>query len=467
MKKSGITISDSPLSAKETISRIFTGSRVIGVVCNDAGASEIISEIAIILQSDFKILYHLSGPAEDIFHRKGMFEKSIPLDDLILMADTIVTGTGWQTSLERDARETAKRMSKKSFAVLDHWQEYRNRFRDPNGEFTFPDEILVTDTLALTLASAQIPEVPIQLIRDFHIDRLIKQLNDTTFIKQDDLLPILYLSDGQPYSIDSEFSQINQIAKLSKFRNKIETVSDAPLAQISIRPHPADISWNSPPSEILGISIKIANGTLLETIVKSSLVIGTDSMAMYIAMRLGKRTLTLSDEARRPLWIDFCASLEQLDEKNLGSSNFGAIISSDSGHFYLREFSLLDLNEEYFKSTEPELQMDLAHSESVLRSVENQQRTLLNIRHAGNRRLAIINRFHQRIGSATLIKEEHAELISVQLLFSTEEDLRALGEEVLRTILNRFLQNCTQVSIESESKAPFHFLSGLFLLRNK
>ena len=115
MKKSGITISDSPLSAKETISRIFNGSRVIGVVCNDAGVSEILSEIAIILQSDFKILYHLSGPAEDIFHRKGVLEKSIPLDDLILKADTIVTGTGWQTSLERDARETAKRMSKKCF----------------------------------------------------------------------------------------------------------------------------------------------------------------------------------------------------------------------------------------------------------------------------------------------------------------------------------------------------------------
>jgi hypothetical protein len=190
-------------------------------------------------------------------------------------------------------------------------------------------------------------------------------------------------------------------------------------------------------------------------------------MAMYIAMRLGKRTLTLSDEAIRPLWIDFCASLGQVDEKNLGSSNFGAVISSDSGDFYLREFSLLDLNEEYFNCTEPELQMDLAHSESVLRSVENQQKRLLNIRHAGNRRLAIINRFHQRIGSATLIKEEHAELISVQVTFSTEGDLQALGEEVFRTILNRYLQKCTQVSIESKSKAPVHFMSGLFLVGNK
>jgi hypothetical protein len=281
------------------------------------------------------------------------------------------------------------------------------------------------------------------------------------------LLPVLYISDGQPYSIESEFSQINQIAKLSKFTNIAANFFGAPLTQISIRPHPADISWNSPPPEILGISTRIANGTLLETIAKSSVVIGTDSMALYIAMRLGKRTLTLSDEAMRPLWMDFCASLEQLEEKNLGSSDFGAVISSDSGDFYLREFSLLDLNEEYFKSIEPELQMDLAHIESVLHSVENQQRRLLYLRHTGNRCLAIVNRFHQRIGSATLIKEEHAELISVQVEFSTEEDLQVHGEEVWQTLLNRFLQNCIQVSIESENKETLHLLSGMFLVGNK
>lgn len=467
MKKSGITISDSALSSKESVSRIFSGSRVIGVVCNDAGASEIISEIAIILQSNLEILYHLSGPAEDIFRRKGLFEKSIPLKSLIQKADTIVTGTGWQTSLERDARETARKLSKKCFAVLDHWQEYRSRFRKPNGEFTFPDAILVTDTLALTLASAQVPEVPIQLIRDFHIDRLIKKLNDTTLMKHHDLLPILYLSDGQPYSVESKFSQINQIAKLSKFKNLVANFSEAPLTQISIRPHPADISWNSPPPEIHGISIRIANGTLLETIAKSSLVIGTDSMALYIAMRLGKRTLTLTDEAVRPLWLDFCASLEQVDEKNLGRSNFGAIISSDSGDFYLREFSLLDLNEEYFKSIEPKLQMDIADIESVLHSVQNHQRRLLDIRHAGNRCLAIVNRFHQRIGSVTMIKEKHGDCISVQVKFSTEEHLQVHGEEVWQTILNRFLQNCIQVGMESEDKETLHLLSGVFLVGNK
>lgn len=455
------------LSAKETVSRIFSDSRVIGVVCNDAGASDIISEIAIILQHDLKILYHLSGPAEDIFHRKGLFKKSIPLASLILKADTIVTGTGWQTSLERDARETAKRLSKKCFVVLDHWQEFRSRFREPNGEFIFPDEILVTDTLALTLASAQIPEVPIQLIRDFHIDRLVKQFNDTTMIIHHDLLPILYLSDGQPYSVESEFSQINQIAKLSRFTNSVANFSSAPITQISVRPHPADISWNPPPQEILGITIKMENGTLLETIAKSSLVIGTDSMALYIAMRLGKRTLTLIDEAMRPLWMDFCVSLEHVYEKNLGSSDIGAIISSGSGNFYLREFSLLDLNEEYLRSIEPEPQMDLAHIESELHSIEIQQRRLLYIRLTGNRCLAIVNRFHQRIGSATLIKEEHAELISVKVKFLTEEDLQVHGEEVWQTILNKFLQKYIQVSVESENKDTLHLLSGMFLMGNR
>jgi hypothetical protein len=432
-------------------------------VCNDAGVSEILSEIAIILQSDFKILYHLSGPAEDIFHRKGVLEKSIPLDDLILKADTIVTGTGWQTSLERDARETAKRMSKKCFAVLDHWQEYRSRFRDPNGEFTFPDEILVTDTLALTLASAQIPEVPVQLIRDFHIDRLIKEVIDTTLIKHDDLFPILYLSDGQPYSIDSEFSQINQIAKLSKFRNKVETVIGAPLAQINIRPHPADISWNSPPSEILGISIKIANGTLLETIVKSSLVIGTDSMAMYIAMRLGKRTLSLSDESNRPFWLDFCASIQQRDQINQGESNFGDITPSDSGKFYLREFSVLDLNEEYITSAEPNIQMDLARNEYLLRGFDIQQKILLKLRCEGNRRLTIVNRLHQTIGSATLLKQEGGKQVLAEVTISTKEVSQDIQEEIWGVILDRILQNYTVVSMNSESRNSINFLSALLI----
>jgi len=455
------------VSVRVDISRKFSDFKTIGIVCNDAGASEVISEIAIILGTDHPILLHLSGPAKDIFVRKNVKGNFSPLNQLVLEADVLITGTGWQTTLERDATSIARRYSKKCFVVLDHWQDYRTRFQNPNGEFSFPDEFLVTDTLALALASAQIPEIPIHLIKDVHIESLINQFDLTRANNHEHSTPILYLSDGQPYSIHSEFSQIAQLAKFIESRNKVELFYGTSLNKINIRPHPADASVNFPPSEIQGIGINVVNGSLLENLTNSSLVIGTDSMAMYIAMRLGKRTLTLTDESERPFWLDFSASLQQLDQINRGKSNFGVITPSESGKFYLREFSILDLNEEYIESVEPNLQMNTARNHSLLRSFDAQQEILLKIRHAGNRRLAIVNRLHQTIGSATLIKEEVGEHILVKVIFLTEEDLQAVGEEVWGVILNRFLPSYTQISINSERSNSHYFLHGLLLPQNK
>ena len=454
------------MSAYVDISRKFSDYKTIGIVCNDAGASEVISEIAIILGTDHPILLHLSGPAKDIFMRKGIKHNFFPLNQLVLEADAIITGTGWQTTLERDATSMAKRYSKKCFVVLDHWQDYKSRFQNPNGEFLFPDEFLVTDTLALALASVQIPEIPVHLIKDVHIDSLINQFDVTRANNHENSTPILYLSDGQPYSIRAEFSQITQLAKLIESRNKVELFCGTSLNKINIRPHPADASVNFPPSEIQGIGINVVNGTLLENITDSSLVIGTDSMAIYIAMRLGKSTLTLADESERPFWLDFSASLQQLDQIILGESNFGVITPSESGKFYLREFSILDLNEKYLESVEPNVQMNSTRNHSLLRGFEVQQEILLKIRLVGDRRLAIVNRFHQTIGSATLLKQEGGKQVLAELTIFTKEVLQDIQEEIWDVILDRFLQNHIVVSMNSENRNSINFLSAILIPHN-
>lgn len=454
------------MSAYVDISRKFSDFKTIGIVCNDAGASEVISEIAIILGTDHPILLHLSGPAKEIFMRKGIKDNFFPLNQLVLEADAIITGTGWQTTLERDVTSIARRYSKKCFVVLDHWQDYRARFQNPNGEFSFPDEFLVTDTLALALTSVQIPEIPVHLIKDVHIDSLINQFDVTRANNHENSAPILYLSDGQPYSIHSEFSQITQLVKLIESRYKVELLCCTSLNKINIRPHPADTSVNFPPSEIQGIEIKLVNGTLLENLTDSSLVIGTDSMAMYIAMRLGKRTLTLTDESDRPFWLDFSASLQQLDQINIGKSNFGDITLSDSGKFYLREFSILDLNEEYINSAEPNLQTDLARNEYLLRGFNIQQKILLNLRYVGNCRLSIVNHLHQTIGSATLLKQAGSEKIVVEVIISKKEDLQVIQQEIWGVILDRFHQNYIVASMNSENRNSFNFLSASLILQN-
>ena len=120
----------------------FTG--VLAIVCHDAGATNLIlpwlsacSEIKlhIIMQGPAKQLWESTYPNISIFNN---------LKRALKGADKILTGTGWESNIEHDARQYAQENGIYSIAVIDHWVNYKERFTRVD-KIILPDELWVFD----------------------------------------------------------------------------------------------------------------------------------------------------------------------------------------------------------------------------------------------------------------------------------------------------------------------------------
>ena len=80
------------------------------IVAHDAGAAE---QIFAWLESGMlrieKCKFCLKGPAKKSFKALNKNLISLPLEDVLTGAELLLSGTGWSSSLEHDARALAKK----------------------------------------------------------------------------------------------------------------------------------------------------------------------------------------------------------------------------------------------------------------------------------------------------------------------------------------------------------------------
>ena len=135
--------------------------KIVGVVCHDAGGAEIVSSY--ISLNDITAKYCLSGPAIKVFERKFGTIKNSSLVDMIDDVDWLLCGTSWQSSLEWNAIQKAKKQGKKIISFLDHWTNYPERF-NRNDVIALPNEIWVGDIYAQEIAERCFPNIKIEFI---------------------------------------------------------------------------------------------------------------------------------------------------------------------------------------------------------------------------------------------------------------------------------------------------------------
>jgi hypothetical protein len=132
----------------------------VAVVAHDAGAANII--LAWLGAEGLAGCRPvMAGPAESLWKARFPAAPLLALDDALAGAATLLSGTGWASDLEHEARRRARAAGIRSVAVIDHWVNYRARF-SRNGAELLPDEIWVTDPYALAEARRAIPEVPVR-----------------------------------------------------------------------------------------------------------------------------------------------------------------------------------------------------------------------------------------------------------------------------------------------------------------
>jgi len=265
----------------------FNMDSKVAVVCNDAGAANII--IHGLHGKNYRSLRpYMSGPAEKIWSKVFPDIKLCDnLESSLDGADLVITGTGWSSNLEHEARKIARSYGLRSIALLDHWVNYEERFTRL-GEKILPDELFVTDQFAFDLAQKIFKDIKTTIVKNYYMESMISEINKLCFDSEKHILYIL-----EPIRNDwGKKGKLGEFYALDYFIECLPKISALKEVKILIRPHPSDYSgkyddWLSK-QKLSNMRLDISD-SLSESIAKSFCVVGCESYALVLALMAGRK----------------------------------------------------------------------------------------------------------------------------------------------------------------------------------
>ncbi|MEO5957450.1 MAG: hypothetical protein ABIR36_17425 [Nitrospiraceae bacterium] len=230
--------------------------------------------------------------------------KNESLSDALDGAAMLLSGTGWASDLEHEARRMAGALGIFSIGVVDHWVNYRERFIR-NGEEVLPDELFVADEDAQTEAVRCFPNLPVVLLPNRYLEGLVAQINALS--SEPNERPgshILYVLEPirQPWGNNEEPGEFQA---LDFFLERVGALGLGHTPEVRLRSHPSDpsgkyASWLSRSGE-LNLTIDTSS-SLAEAIAWADWVVGCQSFAMVVALHANRRVISTN-----PPWAPRCA----------------------------------------------------------------------------------------------------------------------------------------------------------------
>lgn len=270
----------------------------VAVVAHDAGGAEILSSLVRREQAAYfrPHLFVLDGPARKIFTSKLGALKTLELTDALAMSSSLLCGTGWQSTLETDAIRLARSQGKRSVAFLDHWVNYRERFVR-NGVTILPDQIWVGDSIAQNLATQTFSHVPVTNVGNAYFEDIHQLFSEYPPPASQEGINVLFVGEAlsehallvHGNSLHWGYTQQQALAYLL---DHIGTLG-VPIAQVIVRPHPAENRANYDPIiEKHRSWVHLStNHDLFADIAHSDWVVGCNTMAMVVGLIAGRQVL--------------------------------------------------------------------------------------------------------------------------------------------------------------------------------
>ncbi|MBV5334977.1 MAG: hypothetical protein JZU49_04145 [Sulfuricurvum sp.] len=242
----------------------------IAVVSHDAGSSEILC--ALIREYFDLYSWHIFAIAQSPMGR--LCERyNLPFTPIgdpeqqlrDIQPDLLLFGTGWQEKIERPYVRFCKEHAIPTVAFLDHWSNYRERFGFPDGgwEENLGDFTAVADQKALLLAES------------FNLPHPVGFKN-------------FYLRDTIARASQKEAHRNNNLLFLSE-----------PTDAVALRTYGDKNYWGFTHKKILKayphIRVQINDAAVCELsdqLLNAKMIIGFDTMALYIAALLGSPVLS-------------------------------------------------------------------------------------------------------------------------------------------------------------------------------
>ena len=288
---------------------------MLAVVSHDAGGAEILSSY--VRHRSIEAEFVLDGPARKVFARKLGAITSGSLEEVLKRAESVLTGTSWQSDLEIDAIRLARSLGKRSVSFIDHWINYGERFTR-EGDAHLPDEIWVGDPIAAQIARSYFPATPVQVVENPYfadiraeIDRALPSRSASAGTS------VLYVCEPlrehalRQFGNERHFGYVEEEA-LRFFLTNIHRVATR-VDRVTIRPHPSEAAdkYSWAPTEF---TVPIERGgqrSLVEEIVAADVVVGCESMAMVVGLMAGRRVVSCIPPGGRPCGLPH-AEIEHL-----------------------------------------------------------------------------------------------------------------------------------------------------------
>lgn len=263
------------------------------IVAHDAGAANhIISWLKTGHLDPNKCRFCLQGPAAVAY--KNTFSKldNIPLETVFDNASLLISGTGWASSLEYDARRLSLQNNIKTVAVLDHWVNYRERFTRGGVEI-LPDEIWVVDEYAFKLAQQLLPETKVLLQKNDFITLQQKEIKKFDY-SESEFTKALFVMEP----IRQQWGNTKtpgEIQALEFFITNTKALKLGDKIEIIIKPHPSDPKgkYDTWIQKYRALNIKTdESSSLAQLLAWSDIVIGCQTYAMVVAIAAKKTVVS-------------------------------------------------------------------------------------------------------------------------------------------------------------------------------
>ena len=267
-------------------------------VCHDAGAGNII--IANLLETGRKNWRAcMRGPAKKSWKAAfpGIALCDTP-DSALHGVELLITGSGWGSDIEHEARKLAQLRGIRSVAVIDHWVNYAERFVRQD-ETVWPDEFWVTDDYALDIATRTFPGKPVSQVPNYYLETQLRVISQ---VEKADIPELLYILEPARSdwgrSVQGEFQALDYfLSQLTQFALPSGTV-------IRLRPHPSDApgKYHDWMGRHAALNVQIDDSLdIAQSIGRASWVAGCESFALVLAL-LAKRKVYCT----LPPWAPAC-----------------------------------------------------------------------------------------------------------------------------------------------------------------
>lgn len=270
----------------------------LGIVASDIGAAQVLASYS----SGYPgpQLFCVVGLAKKFFLERLGPSECNTLEQVIGGADWVLTGTGWQSTLNLEAIRLAKRQGKFVATFVDSVINIRQRFEVGEGQLLLPDEIWVIDDAAFALVAKEFPKTTVKVkpvpLRSEFLER-VKLLEALTGPPLHNSL--LYLSDNTAGTrraglLDSHHSDEYCFQSFLRLSSSLPPF-DFPVT-VRLHPTESEASW-AWAEKMVGHQIVFSvKKDLEEDVATHAILVGRRSNALILGALCGRAVFTLSKD---------------------------------------------------------------------------------------------------------------------------------------------------------------------------